>query len=271
MNVIQIGSLTINGDLLASFASFLIAALIISLRVRMDKEVNRRYADWAYGVAFICMLNAKLGFLWDAPSILWEQPRTLLFLSGTSTNGNVLLVLGLIVWTTIYMRRNGLSYPVLSDLLAYGLLAFLAAYGWLYALQDGAAPGYTALPMPSGISPRGLPPVESMIALLWLAGIWMRRRPAGGLSDAQWTFVPVGAVGMLASFVKTHETIWMGLAPEQWLCVVLLAGGYLVVRHREKTGMDSETGMHSRQTGMKTDSETETDTPPERSADMEEG
>lgn len=249
MNVIQIGSLTINGDLLASFASFLIAALIISLRVRMDKEVNRRYADWAYGVAFICMLNAKLGFLWDAPSILWEQPRTLLFLSGTSTNGNVLLVLGLIVWTTIYMRRNGLSYPVLSDLLAYGLLAFLAAYGWLYALQDGAAPGYTALPMPSGISPRGLPPVESMIALLWLAGIWMRRRPAGGLSDAQWTFVPVGAVGMLASFVKTHETIWMGLAPEQWLCVVLLAAGYLVVRHREKTGMDSETGMHSETDG----------------------
>ncbi|RJG26832.1 hypothetical protein [Paenibacillus thiaminolyticus] len=258
MNVIQIGSLTINGDLLASFASFLIAALVISLRVRMHKGVNRRYADWAYGVAFICMLNAKFGFLWDAPSILWEQPRTLLFLSGTSANGNVLLVLGLIVWTTIYMRRNGLSYPVLSDLLAYGLLAFLAAYGWLYALQDGAAPGYTALPMPSGILPRGLPPVESMIALLLLAGIWMRRRPPGSLSDAQWTFVPVGAFGMLASFVKTHETIWMGLAPEQWLCVVLLAAGYMVVRHREKTDTDSETG-------------TGTDTPPERSPDMEEG
>ncbi|WP_374018391.1 hypothetical protein ABU162_00830 [Paenibacillus thiaminolyticus] len=264
MNVIQIGSLTINGDLLASFASFLIAALVISLRVRMDKVVNRRYTDWAYGVAFICMLNAKFGFLWDAPSILWGQPRTLLFLSGTSTNGNVLLVLGLIVWTTIYMRRNGLSYPVLSDLLAYGLLAFLAAYGWLYALQDGAATGYTALPMPSGISPRGLPPVESMIALLLLAGIWMRRRPPGSLSDAQWTFVPVGAFGLLASFVKTHETIWMGLAPEQWLCVVLLAAGYMVVRHREKTDTetDSETGMET---------ETGTDTPPERSADMEEG
>ncbi|PZM66477.1 hypothetical protein [Paenibacillus dendritiformis] len=260
MNVIQIGSLTINGDLLASFASFLIAALVISLRVRMDKGLNRRYADWAYGVAFICMLNAKFGFLWDAPSILWEQPRTLLFLSGTSTNGNVLLVVGLIVWTTIYMRRNGLSSPVLSDLLAYGLLAFLAAYGWLYALQDGAAPGYTTLPMPSGISPRGLPPVESMLALLLLAGIWMRRRPPGSLSDAQWTFVPVGAFGMLASFLKTHETIWMGLAPEQWLCVVLLAAGYMVVRHREKT--DTETGMET---------ETGTDTSPERSADMEEG
>nr|WP_240927836.1 hypothetical protein [Paenibacillus thiaminolyticus] len=250
--------------MLASFASFLLAALVISLRVRMDKGVDRRYADWAYGVAFICMLNAKFGFLWDAPSILWEQPRTLLFLSGTSANGNVLLVLGLIVWTTIYMRRNGLSYPVLSDLLAYGLLAFLAVYGWLYALQDGAAPGYTALPMPSGILPRGLPPVESMIALLLLAGIWMRRRPPGSLSDAQWTFVPAGAFGMLASFLQTHETIWMGLAPVQWLCVILLAAGYMVVRHREKTDTDSETGM-------KTDSETGTDTPPERSADMEEG
>nr|WP_206765563.1 hypothetical protein [Paenibacillus dendritiformis] len=244
--------MTINGDLLASFASFLIAALIISLRARMDKGLNRRYADWAYGVAFLCMLNAKFGFLWDAPSILWEQPRTLLFLSGTSTNGNVLLVLGLIVWTTVYMRRHSLSYPVLSDLLAYGLLAFLAAYGWLYAVQDGAAPGYTALPMPSGISPRGLPPVESMLALLWLAGIWMRRRPLGSLSDAQWTFVPVGAFGMLASFLKSHETVWMGLAPEQWLCVVLLAAGYIVVRHREKA-------------------ETRTDSSPERSADMGEG
>lgn len=252
MNVIQIGSLTINGDLLASFASFLIAALIISLRARMDKGLNRRYADWAYGVAFLCMLNAKFGFLWDAPSILWEQPRTLLFLSGTSMNGNVLLVLALIVWTSVYMRRHSLSYPVLSDLLAYGLLAFLAAYGWLYAVQDSAAPGYTALPMPSGISPRGLPPVESMLALLWLAGIWMRRRPLGKLSDAQWTFVPVGAFGMLASFLKSHETVWMGLAPEQWMCVVLLAAGYMVVRHREKT-------------------ETRTDSPSERSPDIGEG
>lgn len=259
MNVIQIGNLTINGDLLASFASFLIAALIISLRVRMDKGLNRQYADWAYGVAFICMLNAKFGFLWDAPSILWEQPRTLLFLSGTSTNGNMLLVLGLIVWTTVYMRRNGLSYPVLSDLLAYGLLAFLTAYGWLNALQDGAAPGYTALPMPSGMSPRGLPPVESMLALLMLAGIWTRRRPLGNLSDAQWTFVPVGAFGMLASFLKTHETVWMGLAPEQWLYVVLLAAGFLVVRHREKT--ETPRGTETRMT----------DSSPERSSDKGEG
>ncbi|WP_019420360.1 hypothetical protein [Paenibacillus sp. OSY-SE] len=234
MNVLQIGNITINWELFVSFASFLIAVFIISLRSRMEGQALRHYTDWALTVALLFILNEKLGFLWDSPSIIWQQPRTLLYLNGTSANGNMLLLLGIAVWTTIYVRKHKLSYTILFDLLAHGIFTWVAAYGWLYTLNGSNAPGFTPLPLPSGFPAHGLPPAETLACLILLVGMWMRRRPLGTLADAELGFLAGGSIGMLGSYFKPYESLWLGLGYEQWLCAAMLAAGYVAVRRREQ-------------------------------------
>ncbi|MCY9515645.1 prolipoprotein diacylglyceryl transferase [Paenibacillus apiarius] len=234
MNVLQIGNVTINWELFVSFASFLIAVLIISLRSRMEGQALRHYTDWALTVAVLFILNEKLGFLWDSPSIIWQQPRTLLYLNGTSANGTMLLLLGIAVWTTIYVHKRNLSYKVLLDLLAHGIFTWIAAYGWIYTLNGANAPGFTPLPLPSGFTAHGLPPAETLACLVLLAGMWVLRRPLGTLADAQLGFLAGGSLGMLGSYFKPYDSLWLGLGNEQWLYAVMLAAGYVAVRHREQ-------------------------------------
>jgi hypothetical protein len=234
VSVMQLGNFTIHWGLLVSLLSLLLAVGAVALRARAESGISRRYGDWAMTVIFVVILNEKFGFLWDTPSILWRQPRSLLYMTGTSTEGNILLVLGIIVWTTLYIRKHQLSYPVLIDLLSHSMLTYVAAYGWLYTLNGGQAPGFTPLLQISGFQVSGIPPAETLGCIVLLALLWSRQRRLGTLIDAQIAFVVCGVVGMLGSYAYGDGSTWMYLTVEQWIYSVMLAAGYMVTRSRER-------------------------------------
>lgn len=234
MSVMQLGNITIHWGLLVSLLALLLAAGAMTLRARAEGGISRRYGDWTMTVILVVILNEKFGFLWDTPSILWQQPRSLLYITGTSTEGNILLILGIIVWTTLYIRKHQLSYTVLIDLLAHSMLTYVAAYGWIYTINGGHAPGFTPLLQISGFEVGGIPPAETLGCIVLLALLWARQRKLGLLIDAQITLVVCGVVGMLGSYAYGEGTPWLFLTVDQWIFSAMLVAGYFVTRYRER-------------------------------------
>lgn len=246
MNVIQIGSLTLQGDLLALMGSGVLAAIALSLRMKLESRSARELIDWLIGLVIALVLNMKFGYLWDSPSIIWEQPKAMLFLSGTSTNGNILLALGLFVWTTLYVRKHQIPKALMADGMAHGGLMGLAAYGFFYAYMNYPAPGLTMLPLPATMS-AALPPVESIVALILLLGLWIRRRPIGSGSDALGSAFVIGLGGMLLSYFSVNESQWLGLSLMQWIYLGILVGAYTMLRTREQLLSDKSILMQQEQ------------------------
>ncbi|UHA74928.1 prolipoprotein diacylglyceryl transferase [Paenibacillus sp. 481] len=238
MDVIQIGAVTIQWAMLVSVASLLIGVVAISFRARME-GASRAWTDWALAVVIMLMLNEKIGYLWDSPSIIWEQTSAMLYLSGTSTNGNILLVIGLAAWTAVYLRKHQLSVLMLADLAVHGVLAAVAAYGWVYTLNGSSAPSFTSLPLPSGMTPDGIPPLESLLCVVMLCMLWLSRRSLGSLYDARVVALAWGIIGMLTSLVKIHDSLVLGLAPAQWMFGGLLAIAFVMTRYKERILADS--------------------------------
>ncbi|MGZ9587187.1 hypothetical protein [Paenibacillus marinisediminis] len=233
MNVIQLGPLTLQGDLLAVIASVLIAAVAMALRLKLEHKSPRQILDWTLTVMIVLVLNLKFGYLWESPSVIWEQPKALLFLNGTSMSGNVLLAIGLLAWTASYIRKSRISIPEFADTLAHGLLMGIAGFGIFYSLLGFQTPGLTPVPLPATMQ-ASLPAVESILALLLLIGLWIRRRPIGTYSDALITTLSMGSIGMLLSYTAPQESLWLGLSLLQWGYVSLLLTGYLILRSKEQ-------------------------------------
>lgn len=233
MDVIQLGSLTLKWDLLALIGALVLALVAISLRLKLESKPVKPWMEWAMTVMLVLLLNEKFGYLWDSPSVIWEQPKALLFLSGTSINGNVLLVIGLVSWSILYVRKHQLSLAILTDLAAQGYLMWLVGYGFLYAYMNETAPGMTPFPLPGGIA-QALPPIESFIAIVVLLVLWLLRRPLGSLKDAQYSTAFMGTAGLLLSLWIPPEIAWMSMSSNQWLYVFLLICCYFITRERER-------------------------------------
>lgn len=233
MDVIQLGPLALKGDLLALIGALILAAVTVMLRLKLENKSAKPWVEWAMTVMLALLLNEKFGYLWDSPSVLWEQPKALLFLSGASMNGNVLLVIGLLSWSILYVRKHQLSLAVLTDLAAQGYLMWMAGYGFLYSYIGRTAPGMTAFPLPGGIA-EALPPIEAFVAMIVLLVLWLLRRPLGSLKDAQYSTLLMGTSGLLLSLMTVQEIAWMGLSGTQWLYVFLLICCYFITRERER-------------------------------------
>lgn len=242
MNVIQIGQFTLQGDLIILIGTIVLAGIAMVLRLMMERKSTRLTIDWLITVLVFLVLNMKFGYLWDSPSVIWEQPRALLFLSGTSVNGNVLLVIGLTAWTISYIRKNKISVPEFADTFIHGVLMGVASFGILHAYTGHAVPGLTLLKVPETGSDNmlaagllsALPAIESIMALLLLMILWLRRRPLGSYADAALAAPLFGTAGMVISFFHVQESQWMGLSFVQWFYVLLLVMAFMVFRTKER-------------------------------------
>ncbi|TVX88288.1 hypothetical protein [Paenibacillus agilis] len=244
MGAIQLGSLTLQIDLFILLAALVLAGAVMLLRLRLEGMKLRSYTDWMLTILLVVILNEKFGYLWDAPSILWQQPKALLFLQGTSWNGNVLMIIGLVVWTVHYARKHQIRLQVLADLLAHGILFALAVYGFIYAYAGMIPDGYTPLPVPSTLA-AALPPVESIWSVLLLAGLWLRRSALGTGADARLTLLVSGVLGMLISFISVPTETMLGLATKQWVLIGLLMLGYWMMKIEEQRAEEDKSAAGS--------------------------
>ncbi|MCG7408552.1 hypothetical protein MH117_14065 [Paenibacillus sp. ACRRX] len=233
MEVIQLGSFTLQWSMLVLLVSFVFGIVAIALRLKMENVPVKPWTEWAGTILVCILLNEKFGYLWDSPSIIWNQTKALLFLSGTSVNGNVLLGIGLVAWTITYIRKHQLSYGLLSDVAAHGLLMGLAVYGFMYAYSGTPAPYLTPLPLPA-VMAVALPPFESIMSLLLLLGLWLRKREMGSYADAQLSALAAGVIGMLMSYMYPDDERMFGLSILQWVSVALLAASYFITRACER-------------------------------------
>ncbi|WP_051217651.1 hypothetical protein [Paenibacillus assamensis] len=244
MGAIQLGSLTLQIDLFIMLAALVLAGGVMLLRLRLEGIKLRAYTDWMLTILLVVILNEKLGYLWDAPSILWQQPKALLFLQGTSWNGNVLMLIGLVAWTVYYARKQQTSLNVVADLTAHGALFAAAVYGFIYAYAGMTPEGYTPFPLPPTLA-AVLPPVESIWCVLLLAGLWLRRSNLGTGADARWTLIVSGVLGMLISFTSVQAKTTLGLSTIQWVFIGLLLLGYWMMKMEEQPVMEDKSAAES--------------------------
>ncbi|WP_051286895.1 hypothetical protein [Paenibacillus taiwanensis] len=233
MEVIQFGSFTLQWSMLVLLVSLIFGIVAIALRLKMENVPVKPWTEWASTIFVCILLNEKFGYLWDSPSIIWNQTKALLFLSGTSINGNILLIIGLIAWTITYIRKHQLRYGLLLDVAAHGLLMGLAVYGFMYAYSGAPAPYLTPLPLPA-VMAVSLPPFESIMSLLLLVGLWLRKRELGSYADAQLAALVAGVIGMLLSYLFPDDKPIVGLTALQWVSIVMLVVAYVITRTRER-------------------------------------
>lgn len=247
MNVIQIGQFTLQGDLLVLIGTILLAGIAMVLRLMMERKSTRLTIDWLITVLVFMVLNMKFGYLWDSPSVIWEQPRALLFLSGTSVNGNILLVIGLLAWSVTYIRKHKLSVSEFIDTLTHGMLMAVASYGILHAYMGHEAPGLTLLKVPEAMADSvltaglvaAIPAIESIIALFMLIILWMRKKPLGSYADTVLAAPLFGTAGMIISYFHVQDSLWLGLSFVQWFYVLILVVAYMVFRFKERSAVES--------------------------------
>ncbi|MBD8500558.1 hypothetical protein [Paenibacillus arenosi] len=244
MGAIQLGSLTLQIDLFILLVALVLAGGVMLLRLRLEGIKLRGYTDWMLTILLVVILNEKFGYLWDAPSILWQQPKALLFLQGTSWNGNVLMIIGLVAWTVYFARKQQIRLQILADLTAHGALFAVAVYGFIYAYAGMTPEGYTPFPLPPTLA-AALPPFESIWCILLLAGLWLRRSALGTGEDARWTLIVSGVLGMLISFTSVQVKTTLGLSTIQWVFIGLLLLGYWMMKMKEQPVMEDKSAAES--------------------------
>ncbi|MHB8869050.1 MAG: prolipoprotein diacylglyceryl transferase [Thermoleophilia bacterium] len=140
----------------------------------------------------------------------------------------------LAVWVVAYFSKPRTA--LLADAIAPGLAAAYAV-GRVGCLLNGDDYGVPTT-LPWGLSfPKGTPPTEAVVhptqiyeslmsliilgLLLWVAAPRLRR--AGSLF---WVYLALAGIErFLVEFVRTNESVALGLTQAQWISVLLLAAG----------------------------------------------
>lgn len=140
-DVIEIGGLALNGMLLTSLiAAFAGYGALWLWTARARESRSGPWGDLTAGAAMIAIVIWKFGVLFREPSLLWEQPRLLLVIVGSSAEAVAGLAAAGLYWIW-RARRIGVGLLPALDALAVsaagGLLVWNALsafeYRWGYA------------------------------------------------------------------------------------------------------------------------------------------
>jgi len=225
-DIVSIGPLRVDGNLLAVMLAVAAGLLALSLWIRRSSEARKGpWVDVLLTMALIAIIGWKLGFVISDPSIVWERPSALLIMRGGKTELLIGLGAALIYLLQLLLRRKlvllqfmaMLPFALLPGIIVWSILSQFP-YGWPYALawilvytwlwrwsegdeSDEADSGEYAFSLfLQGIGFGGL--AASLFAsypLGYLPELTL------GLTNGQWLWILMAVVGVLWPSRKTVE------------------------------------------------------------------
>lgn len=238
--VVQIGPLQLQGQLVALLLACVLGFWLMRRVVRQWNRVDLEGHDTDRGAVkgmddlilnsvLIVFFTWRLGSLLTQPSLLWESPMKLLLTAGSRMEIVVGIVLAYI-YLTYQVRKHGIAWRVLLDMLAIG-----AASGmFLYAALTPSFGLPTQLPWGIGVEgtvsrfhPHHAYLSILLVPLLVWQQVWTTRSTTvlGTGKLLKITLFYGGAAGMVASFFALAEPTALYLTPEQLLNLLMLIIG----------------------------------------------
>lgn len=218
---IAIGGLSLSGTVLAAVLSALAGWAAVKLWAARAREARRGpWEELMLGAALIAALCWKFGIVWRDPSMLWEQPRLLLVVTGTEVEAAVGIAAAFVYWLVRAYRRgirllralDGAAVAAAGVLLAWNALS-APEYRWGYAVLCAV--------LLAMLLRRPAEEREGAAAVLFGYGLG-----AGGLTVSLFAPLPPWSVPIDGA----------GLTGRQWLLLFAGIGGALIDWLRERTG-----------------------------------
>jgi prolipoprotein diacylglyceryltransferase len=238
--VVQIGPLQLQGQLVALLLACVLGFWLIRRVVRQWNRVEMEVPDTDRGAgkglddlilnsALIVFFTWRLGSLLTQPSLLWESPMKLLMTAGSRMEIVVGIVLAYI-YLTYQVRKHGMAWRVLLDMLAIGAASAM----FLYAALTPSFGLPTLLPWGIGVEgtvSRFHPHHAYLAILLVPLLVWQQLWTARSITVLgtgkllKITLFYGGAAGMVASYFALAEPTALYLTPGQLLNLLMLIIG----------------------------------------------
>ncbi|CAN7739022.1 hypothetical protein [Paenibacillus sp. LjRoot56] len=238
--VVQIGPLQLQGQLVALLLACVLGFWLMRRVVRQWNRIELEVSDTDRGAVkgmddlilnsvLIVFFTWRLGSLLTQPSLLWESPMKLLLTAGSRMEIVVGIVLAYI-YLTYQVRKHGIAWRVLLDMLAIGA----ASAVFLYAALTPSFGLPTQLPWGIGVEgtvsrfhPHHAYLAILLVPLLVWQQLWTVRSTTvlGTGKLLKITLFYGGAAGMVESFFALAEPTALYLTPGQLLNLLMLIIG----------------------------------------------
>ncbi|CAH1206479.1 hypothetical protein PAECIP111891_02933 [Paenibacillus allorhizoplanae] len=238
--VVQIGPLQLQGQLVALLLACVLGFWLMRRVVRQWNRVELEVPDTDRGAVkglddlilnsvLIVFFTWRLGSLLTQPSLLWESPMKLLLTAGSKMEIVVGIVLAYI-YLSYQVRKHGIAWRVLLDMLAIGA----ASAVFLYAALTPSFGLPTQLPWGIGVEgtvsrfhPHHAYLAVLLVPLLVWQQLWTARSTTflGTGKLLKITLFYGGAAGMVASYFALAEPTALYLTPGQLLNLLMLIIG----------------------------------------------
>lgn len=193
-------------------------------RLRREGEKLDAWLDLFTTYVIIWIICYKFGFVLDDLSILWRNPKALIFMSGGSWSGWLLGIISILMITSIRIQRKKISLSILLNVLPYGfsIAGFIGCFIGVWVDRSTSYLLGTALFL-------GL--------MIWLVVGYKSLRTGSQCSH----FLIVGGIGGMAVTLVDQtllgfHAVWFGLHPLQVVCIAMsLIGMWLLNIQRKYT------------------------------------
>jgi prolipoprotein diacylglyceryltransferase len=238
--VVQIGPLQLQGQLVALLLACVLGFWLMRRVVGQwnraepealdtDRGAGKGLDDLILNSVLIVFFTWRLGSLLTQPSLLWESPLKLLLTAGSKMEIVVGIVLAYI-YLTYQVRKHGIAWRVLLDMLAIGAASAM----FLYTALTPSFGLPTLLPWGIGVEgtvsrfhPHHAYLAILLVPLLVWQQLWTARSTMvlGTGKLLKITLFYGGAAGMVASFFALAVPTALYLTPGQLLNLLMLIIG----------------------------------------------
>lgn len=233
--VMNLGPFLIQVSWLLIAAGALMGYQIMKQLLKRTDYNSEKVLDIVVSSLLITALVWKLGPILTNPSLVWNNPSSLLFVTGSTKH---MLVGAVIAGGYIYykMKKANVPLSVLLDVLPYGWLAVLLIYN-LFTWQFGFR---TTMPWGISIASPEMKyhPVNyytaGMLILIYI-GLWRKAFRIGERQIFRYFLMLYGAGQMLVSYYQPQTVEYLGVSGSQLFYLALIVIGGLTTLNGVKT------------------------------------
>jgi len=207
-DIISVGSFMIKGSLLAIIVAAIAGWIAVRLVCRRVDASAKVIPDLLVSGALIVIVVWKFGFVLESPELIWENPKMLLFMTGSGTELLIGCLLALI-YVVVASYRRGIRLLMLGDVLSIGILAGVAVLGAWHA---------------------GNPEALSRAAVAVIVAVWLlfKKGRLGSGKILQDTLLFAGAGWMLSTLLFPQKQGAYLLSQLQWIYLGCVLFGALL-------------------------------------------
>lgn len=236
--IIQLGPFMVKYQLIAVLLSAVIGYFLLRYKMNKLNIEPEVFSDVLAGTLFIGIVVWKFGGVFFNPSVLWTNPLSILFISG-SEKTIIFAIFSSCLYLGYKLKKGNMPFYYCFDVLPFGILPFV----FIYSLLVPGIGFETTLPWGKSLanSEVNYHPIgyyrAVLFAFLTFYILRLKANVGTGINFSQ-SSIGIGAIGLLTSFFIHQDIVLIGLSFNQLLHLILLLFGIAVFKSNKTVEKD---------------------------------